>query len=126
MTLSLRLLSTSEGDRKLFKEFEIFDDGKFIGTTDLAYFKEERFIKIGSLSLRDEAGLEIDTSFAANALGPAKIRELLRLVKAEFPQAISIGGIRVSGMRSAAALKRAREGSQLSPEQEFPFAEVDI
>ncbi len=109
MTLSLRLLSShnttdfTTQETALapwhFKEFTILENGKPIGVIDSTFHTRDNRIFIGGITLTDDEGLEIESKDAANALGPAKIRQLLRLLKAEFPEAETIGGMRVSGAR---------------------------
>lgn len=77
-------------------QFEIADpDGTRVGSL---YVAEENGGK--RLYIDDIEGINRDT--AANSLGPAAMRDLLRQLKAEFPKAEELSGFRVSGARDKA------------------------
>lgn len=106
MTFSLRILTesthrtTNEGLPRHLKEFAIIEDGKQVGNIDSEYLPHDRHIHIGGVMLTDEEELEVEGStVVVNSLGPRKVRELLKLLKEEFPEARTIGGMRVSGAR---------------------------
>lgn len=104
----------SIGDRKLALEKQAreprpYDDANF-KPHDFK-FLDENGKTVGSLSLTEYKGGEdihvdmiMGLGVGPTEFGPALIRDLLRQIKAEFPNAKRLGGYRVSGAREKAGM----------------------
>lgn len=103
----------SIGDRKLALQRMVQDPGTQFGVAQGFHdfhMVDEKGNVIGALNISERKGgkeLYVDGITGVNGLGPrdfgpALMRDLLRQIKAEFPNAEFIGGHRVSGAREAA------------------------
>jgi len=84
-----------------FHDFDLLDEsGKKIGFMNLSEAKGGKQIYVEMI----QAG-KTDKMYDPNFLGPGIIRDLRRQIKAEFPQAETITGHRVSGAREKAGVE---------------------
>src|SRR5882724_958634 len=87
-----------------FHDFNLLDEtGKTIGSLNLSEQKDGKQIYVEMI----QAGKD-KRMYDPNFLGPAIIRDLRRQIKAEFPQAETITGHRVSGAREKAGTYEAK------------------
>ncbi len=87
-----------------FHDFDLLDEtGKTIGSINLSLQKEGKQIYVEMI----QAG-KTEKMYDPNFLGPGIIRDLKRQIKAEFPQAETITGHRVSGAREKAGSWEAK------------------
>src|SRR6266478_3887297 len=87
-----------------FHDFDLKDEtGKTIGSLNLSEQKDGKQIYVEMI----QAGKD-KRMYDPNFLGPAIIRDLRRQIKAEFPQAETITGHRVSGAREKAGTYEAK------------------
>jgi len=89
------------GKEQGFHDFDLLDEtGKKIGYMNLSEAKGGKQIYVEMI----QAG-KTDKMYDPNFLGPAIIRDLRRQIKAEFPNAETITGHRVSGAREKAGVE---------------------
>ncbi len=89
------------GPEQGFHDFNLLDEtGKTIGVLNLSEAKDRKQIYVEMI----QAGAT-DKMYDPNFLGPAIIRDLRRQIKAEFPNAETITGHRVSGAREKAGVE---------------------
>lgn len=82
-----------------FHDFKITDqDGNDIGTINLSVQKDGKQLYVEMI----QAGSKEKKFYDPNFLGPSLVRDLLRQLKAEFPNAETITGHRVTGARDKA------------------------
>lgn len=110
---SLKPLFDQPRERKLQLERATRDEFKKVFTGDAGYaftISDAGGRKVADLDIAEEKGgkhLYVDDirgtgGFGPNDLGPSAMRDLIRQLKAEFPNAETLGGFRVSGAREKA------------------------
>lgn len=106
-----------------FHDFDILDqDGKPIGSVNLSEQQGGKALYIEMV----QAGAD-KRMYDPNFLGPALVRDLLRQLKAEFPNAETITGHRVSGAREKAKSWESKSAMPVVPlrtESGEPFREL--
>jgi len=107
-----------------FHDFDLIDEtGKTIGSLNLSEQKDGKQIYVEMI----QAGKD-KRMYDPNFLGPAVIRDLRRQIKAEFPNAETITGHRVSGAREKAGTYEAKHAMpviKLSQEAPEGWGHVD-
>jgi len=89
------------GKEQGFHDFDLLDEtGKKIGFMNLSEAKDGKQIYVEMIQAGATAKM-----YDPNFLGPGIIRDLKRQIKAEFPQAETITGHRVSGAREKAGVE---------------------
>jgi len=99
-----------------FHDFDLLDEtGKKIGFMNLSEAKGGKQIYVEMI----QAG-KTEKMYDPNFLGPGIIRDLKRQIKAEFPQAETITGHRVSGAREKAGVEMTAAMPVIKLSQEAP------
>lgn len=99
-----------------FHDFDLLDEtGKKIGFMNLSEAKGGKQIYVEMI----QAG-KTDKMYDPNFLGPGIIRDLKRQIRAEFPQAETITGHRVSGAREKAGVEMTAPMPVIKLSQEAP------
>src|SRR6266404_3049754 len=99
-----------------FHDFDLLDEtGKTIGSLNLSLQKGGKQIYVEMI----QAG-GTPKMYDPNFLGPAIIRDLKRQIKAEFPQAETVTGHRVSGAREKAGVEMTAAMPVIKLSQEAP------
>lgn len=94
-----------------FHDFEIVDqDGQAVGSVNISTQKDGKTLYVDMI----QAGAD-KRRYDPNFLGPALIRDLLRQLKAEFPEAETITGHRVSGAREKAGTWEEKHAMPIVP-----------
>src|SRR5216684_1135264 len=107
-----------------FHDFNLLDEtGKKIGFMNLSEAKGGKQIYVEMI----QAG-KTDKMYDPNFLGPGIIRDLRRQIKAEFPQAETITGHRVSGAREKSGVEMTAAMPVIKLSQEAPegWGHVDV
>lgn len=94
--------------------YDIMDNGKKLGWTQLEYNPEKKAVLVDMIASHQPSTRPVGTpgnyiQDRENTLGTAKVREMINALRGTFPEVQTVGGFRVSGARDKAGKPAAVE-----------------